>query len=83
MTELDSTALIVVDVQRAFGDGGFWGPRNNPACEANIAALIDAWRDAGRPVFVRHDSVEPGRRCGRASRTAHSSPSWAGSPTCW
>jgi nicotinamidase-related amidase len=61
VTELDRTALIVIDVQRAFDDAGFWGPRNNPACEANIAALIAAWRAAGRPiVFVRHDSVEPG-----------------------
>jgi nicotinamidase-related amidase len=36
------------------------GPRNNPACEANIAALIATWRVAGRPlVYVRHDSVRP------------------------
>ena len=55
------SALIVVDVQRAFEDAGFWGRRDNPACEGNIAALIDFWRDAGRPVvFVRHDSVEEG-----------------------
>jgi nicotinamidase-related amidase len=61
VSELERTALVVVDVQRAFDDAGFWGPRNNPACEANIAALIAAWRGAGRPVvFVRHDSVEPG-----------------------
>lgn len=53
-------ALIVVDVQRAFHDP-VWGPRSNPACEDNIAALLDAWRRRGEPiVFVRHDSVQPG-----------------------
>ena len=33
-------ALVVIDVQRGFDDTGYWGPRNNPACEANVAALI-------------------------------------------
>jgi nicotinamidase-related amidase len=61
MPDLKETALLVIDVQRAFADADYWGARNNPACEANIAALIDAWRAAGRPlVYVRHDSVEPG-----------------------
>lgn len=59
--DLDRTALIVIDVQRAFDDAAYWGARNNPRCEANIGALIAAWRGAGRPVvFVRHDSVEAG-----------------------
>ncbi len=54
------TALVVVDVQRAFEDAAYWGRRNNPACEANVERLIGAWRDAGEPiVFVRHDSDEP------------------------
>src|SRR5215218_9970951 len=55
-----ATALIVVDVQQAFDDGDYWGRRNNPGCEANVARLIEAWRAEGRPlVFVRHDSDEP------------------------
>ncbi len=54
-----ATALIVVDVQRAFDDAEYWGRRNNPACEANVVRLIEAWRAKGRPlVFVRHDSDE-------------------------
>jgi nicotinamidase-related amidase len=60
--DLSRTALVVVDVQEGFRDVGYWasgGDRDNPACEANVGALIDAWRAAGRPlVFVRHDSDE-------------------------
>ena len=56
-----ATALLVVDVQQAFEDDDYWGRRNNPACEANIAALVAEWRAQGRPVvFVRHDSDEDG-----------------------
>ena len=33
-----SSALIVVDVQRGFDDAEYWGPRNNPDCEANVGA---------------------------------------------
>lgn len=52
---MDRTALIVVDVQRGFDDAAFWGPRNNDACEANVSALIAAWRAGEQPiVFVRH-----------------------------
>src|SRR3954454_13370386 len=55
-----TTALVVVDVQRAFDDAGYWGRRNNPDCEANVAALVEEGRPHGGPVvFVRHDSDEP------------------------
>ena len=58
--DLSRHALVVVDVQRGFEDPSF-GPRGNPDCEGNVAALIAAWRAAGRPlVFVRHDWREPG-----------------------
>jgi nicotinamidase-related amidase len=58
---LDRAALIVVDVQKGFDDADFFGPRNNPACEANVEALIAAWRASDQPiVFVRHHWDEDG-----------------------
>jgi nicotinamidase-related amidase len=57
---MPESALIVVDVQRAFQDAyrNPTTPRNNPACEENVAALIDAFRRRGDAlVYVRHDSV--------------------------
>ncbi|TQJ75597.1 cysteine hydrolase family protein [Streptomyces sp. SLBN-31] len=56
----ENAALVVVDVQKGFEEAGFWGPRNNPGADDNIAALIDVWQSTGRPVvFVRHDSSKP------------------------
>ncbi|GAA3574390.1 cysteine hydrolase family protein [Amycolatopsis ultiminotia] len=54
------TALLLIDVQRGFDDAAFWGPRNNPAAEANIKALLGAWQARRDPiVLVHHDSAEP------------------------
>jgi nicotinamidase-related amidase len=60
MTQLpQSAALIVVDVQQGLADPGS-GERNNPQAESNIARLLAAWRNSGRPIrHVVHDSVEP------------------------
>ncbi|WP_329591362.1 cysteine hydrolase [Streptomyces sp. NBC_01005] len=56
----ENAALIVVDVQEGFEEEAYWGPRNNPEADRNIAGLIDAWQSSGRPVvFVRHDSPKP------------------------
>ncbi|MFB7335028.1 cysteine hydrolase family protein [Streptomyces adustus] len=56
----ENAALVVVDVQQGFEELEFWGARNNPGADDNIAALLDAWQSTGRPVvFVRHDSVNP------------------------
>ena len=61
MTTPDLTrfALVVVDAQQGFDDP-WWGARNNPDCDANIAALVDRWVERDRPlVYVRHDSQNP------------------------
>ncbi|MFI8007773.1 cysteine hydrolase family protein [Streptomyces sp. NPDC086010] len=56
----ENAALVVVDVQRGFEEEDYWGQRNNPGADRNIAELIDAWQSSGRPVvFVRHDSPKP------------------------
>ncbi|MFH9553129.1 cysteine hydrolase family protein [Streptomyces sp. NPDC051445] len=56
----ENAALVVVDVQKGFEELDFWGARNNPGADDNIAALIDVWQGSGRPVvFVRHDSRKP------------------------
>ncbi len=52
----NNAALIVIDMQKGFADP-LWGERNNPECEANVAALLQAWAHSARPVvLVRHDS---------------------------
>ena len=54
------TALIPIDMQQGF-DYPPWGPRNNPALEANGQRLLAAWREAGLTlIHVRHDSVIEG-----------------------
>jgi nicotinamidase-related amidase len=50
---------VVVDAQVGFDDP-WWGRRNNPDADDNIAALVEAFTAAGLPVvYVRHDSEEP------------------------
>ncbi len=54
-----SATLLVIDVQQGFLDAS-WGPRNNPAAEANIGRLIAAWRHDERPVrHIHHSSRSP------------------------
>ena len=57
-----ASALIIVDVQRAFDDPT-WGERNNPLTERHIAAILSAWRAAERPlIHIRHRNSQPGGR---------------------
>jgi nicotinamidase-related amidase len=55
------TALIVVDVQRAFDEWEAAGKRrNNPQALARIADLLGAFRDRGAPIFhIRHQGTRP------------------------
>lgn len=69
----ENAALVVVDVQQGFEEEAYWGPRDNPEADRNIAKLIDVWQASGRPVvFVRHDSPSRTRRCGRGTRATRS-----------
>jgi nicotinamidase-related amidase len=56
------TALVVVDVQRAFDAWEAAGQhRNNPDAVARIADLLAAFRTAGAPIFhIRHEGTRPG-----------------------
>lgn len=54
-----NTALILIDIQQGFDDP-FWGRRNNPDAETNMARLLEAWRQSGRPIFhIQHLSQSP------------------------
>jgi nicotinamidase-related amidase len=60
-TSSSRTALIVVDVQRAFDEWEAAGKRrNNPVAVARIAELLAAFRESGTPIFhIRHESTRP------------------------
>lgn len=84
VSDLDRTALLVIDVQRGFDEIDHWsatGRRHNPDCEANVATLIDAWRAHDRPlVFVRHDAVESGSPLAAGSPGNAFKPEVSGEP---
>lgn len=59
LTIPDNAALIMIDVQDGLDDP-YWGVRNNPDAEQNMARLLAAWREQGRPVyFIHHQSKNP------------------------
>jgi nicotinamidase-related amidase len=60
-TPSSSTALIVVDVQRAFDEWEAAGKRrNNPAAVARIVDLLTAFRERRAPIFhIRHQGTHP------------------------
>jgi nicotinamidase-related amidase len=56
---LTESALLVIDVQDSFKATPRWARRGNPAFETNVAALIDAYRAAGRLViYVLHSDLD-------------------------
>lgn len=57
--QLEHPALILIDMQQCMASLDA-GDRNNPGAEANIAALLAAWRARAAPVVhVRHISRNP------------------------
>ncbi|AKO92110.1 cysteine hydrolase family protein [Priestia filamentosa] len=55
-----NTALIIIDVQKAFEDEK-WGPRNNLHAEDNIKLLLKTWRKREYPIIhIQHlsDNVQ-------------------------
>lgn len=55
----EAAALIVIDMQQGMRFESL-PARNNPDAEAQLARLLDAWRNAGQPVvLVRHISRSP------------------------
>lgn len=62
MSDIDLTqesALLVIDVQKGL-DEPYWGTRNNPAAEQNIARLLTAWRQRGWAIYyIQHQSKNP------------------------
>jgi nicotinamidase-related amidase len=55
------TALILIDIQKAFDDIEYWGGnRNNPGAEQNAAVLLTVWRELKLPLFhIKHCSLNP------------------------
>ncbi|MBC6975699.1 cysteine hydrolase [Bacillus sp. Xin] len=54
----NQTALIIIDVQKAF-DLPYWGERNNPLAEENMKRLLEGWRRRGLPIFhIQHVNKE-------------------------
>ncbi|GEM85036.1 cysteine hydrolase family protein [Meiothermus hypogaeus] len=57
---MSRTALLLIDIQQGLDDTAYFGPRNNPLFERNVAALLEKFRQAGAPVLhVQHHSLRP------------------------
>jgi nicotinamidase-related amidase len=60
MSNTESPALLLIDIQNGFDDPGYWGgDRNNPEAEKNAARLLQHWRTRKLPVFhIKHNSSD-------------------------
>jgi nicotinamidase-related amidase len=61
IAKADRPALILIDIQKGFGNIEYWGgERNNPTAEENASELLRLWRDSDLPVFhIKHCSSNP------------------------
>jgi nicotinamidase-related amidase len=58
---LSESALLVIDAQDSFKSTPRWERRNNSAFESNVAALVEAYRQAKLPVlYFLHSDGDPG-----------------------
>src|SRR5438309_5794809 len=56
----EDAALVVIDVQKGLDEYEYWGQRNNPQAEENMARLLDAWRRRGWAIYyIQHRSKNP------------------------
>lgn len=63
MQPIETSALLVIDVQDSFKVPGRWERRSNPQFEEHLTALIDGYRRAGLPIFFfLHSDDDPGWR---------------------
>jgi nicotinamidase-related amidase len=61
ITNQNSPALILIDIQKGFDNFEYWGgQRNNLNAEENISILLKHWRKNDLPVFhIKHCSSKP------------------------
>ncbi len=53
----DLPTLLIIDVQVGFDDETWWGERNNPTAEKNVAKILAEWRAReGSMIHVQHAS---------------------------
>ncbi|GAM14724.1 cysteine hydrolase family protein [Mesobacillus selenatarsenatis] len=56
---LELPGLLILDVQKGFDDS-YWGTRNNPEAEGNMARLLTEWRNRkGHVIYTKHLSLDP------------------------
>ena len=57
----NSTALLLIDLQKGFEDIEYWGGgRNNLMAEENAAKILHTWRENNLPLFhIKHCSTNP------------------------
>jgi nicotinamidase-related amidase len=62
---MESTALLLIDIQDSFKLGSRWERRGNFEFEMNVMHLLDTWRGARLPLFfILHTDSDPGFRAG-------------------